>query len=181
MAVTTLPHGVALHPFTVHADERGTLSEIFRDEWPTGVRPLQWNFVRSAPGVLRGVHLHVHHTDYLIVLEGCATIGLVDLRPGSPTERLATTVDLVGSEPRAIVIPPGVAHGFYFDVPSLHLYAVDHYWSPADELGCRYDDPGLGLRWPATPKLVSERDRALPPLDDLLRQVPRFAGAHGGA
>jgi len=181
MTDPTLPHGVALHPITVHADDRGTFAEIYRAEWATGVDPLQWNFVRSAAGVLRGVHVHLRHADYLIVVEGAATIGLVDLRPGSPTERLAATLEVVGHTPRALVIPPGVAHGFYFDVPSLHVYAVSHYWDPEDELGCRFDDPGLGLRWPAAPKLVSERDQALPPLAGLAGRIPPFAHRHGSA
>lgn len=177
----TLPHGVALREITVHADERGTFSELYRAEWETGIEPVQWNFVRSAAGVLRGVHVHVRHGDYLIVVEGAATIGLVDLRPGSPTERLAATVELEGRAPRALAIPPGVAHGFCFDVPSLHVYAVSHYWDPEDELGCRFDDPALGLRWPAVPKLVSERDLALPPLAALTGRIPAFARGHGSA
>jgi len=181
MDATTLPHGVTLHPLVERADPRGTLTELFRAEWGTGVAPLQWNFVRSVAGVLSGVQVHPRHADYLIVLEGCATIGLVDLRPGSPTERLAACVDLAAGAPRAIVIPAGVAHGFYFDVPSLHLYGVDHYWDPEDELGCRFDDPGLGLHWPATPKLVSERDLGLPPLAALAGRIPALRGDHGTA
>jgi len=181
MRTTTLPHGVALHPLVERPDARGTFTELFRAEWKLGPQPLQWNFVRSAAGVLRGVHVHPHHADYLVVLEGCATIGLVDLRPGSPSERLAASLALDARTPCAIVIPPGVAHGFYFDVPSLHLYGVDHYWDPADELGCRFDDPDLGLRWPATPKRVSERDLGLPPLAALAGRIPPLHPQDGRA
>ena len=38
-----------------HADARGSLTELFRDEWGTGIQPVQWNASHSAPNVLRGV------------------------------------------------------------------------------------------------------------------------------
>lgn len=161
-SVPRLPAGVQLLPLQIHADERGSLVEIFRLEWALPVEPVQWNAVRSEAGVLRGVHVHVVHDDYLIVVDGHGAIGLRDIRPGSPTDGLATIVELVGDEPSALVIPVGVVHGFYFREPSLHVYAVSEYWSPADELGCRWDDTELGIDWSAQPSIVSSRDRDAP-------------------
>jgi dTDP-4-dehydrorhamnose 3,5-epimerase len=135
------------------------------------VHPVQWNAVTSETGVLRGVHVHPRHDDYLVIVKGRGTVGLRDLRRGSPTEGLATTVEMHGAHPSALIIPHGVAHGFYFHEPSLHIYAVSHYWDPADELGCRWDDPALEIPWPVTEARVSERDAALPGLDSLLRRV----------
>lgn len=146
----TLPVGVLHRAITVHADERGSLSEIFRTEWPTGIAPLQWNLVKSAGNVMRGVHVHPHHVDYLTVAHGTMHIALVDMRTDSPTHKLATIVVLTGDDPHTLTIPNGVAHGFWFPAPATFFYAVDHYWSLADELGCRWDDPELGIPWPAT-------------------------------
>ena len=129
-----LPDGVLVRRLLVHPDSRGNLAEMFREEWPGGIDAVQWNVVRSAPGVLRGVHVHPRHDDYLVVIEGHASIGLRDLRRDSPTANLATLVELSGDDPAAITIPAGVAHGFYFRSPSLHVYATTHYWDPADEL-----------------------------------------------
>ena len=78
-------------------------------------------------------------------------------------------VEMRGEDLSALLIPPGVAHGFYFHEPSLHVYAVSEYWEPADELGCHWADDGLGLRWPDPAPLISERDAALPPLSELKR------------
>jgi dTDP-4-dehydrorhamnose 3,5-epimerase len=80
-----LPEGVVIRALAIHRDERGWLTEIFRREWPTGIAPVQWNAVRSAAGMLRGVHVHVHHTDHIALLQGRAGFGLHDLRPASPT------------------------------------------------------------------------------------------------
>ena len=155
--------GVRVVPLTAHADDRGEFVEVFRDEWPLDLRPVQWNAVRSQAGVLRGVHVHVTHHDYLTVLAGTLVLGLHDLRPDSPTAGRSTLLTLEADNPSAVAIPPGVCHGFWFPEPSVHLYGVDRYWNVEDELGCRYDDPALGLDWPldAAP-LLSERDRSAP-------------------
>src|SRR3990172_7138275 len=166
-----LPDGVLVRRLLVHPDSRGNLAEMFREEWPGGIDAVQWNVVRSAPGVLRGVHVHPRHDDYLVVIEGHASIGLRDLRRDSPTANLATLVELSGDDPAAITIPAGVAHGFYFRSPSLHVYATTHYWDPADELGCHWADPELGVDWPAAQAIISERDERLPSLRDLVDQL----------
>jgi len=76
-------------------------------------------------------------------------------------------VELAAETPAALTIPTGVAHGFFFHEPSLHVYAVSHEWDPADELGCRWDDPGLAIPWPCTNPALSERDRELGSLSEL--------------
>ena len=166
-----LPDGVRLRPLQPHADERGVFTELFRDEWRAGVAPVQWNAVSSRAGVLRGVHVHPRHSDYLTLVSGRATVGLRDLRRASPTAGRCALVAMEGGAPAALTIPNGVAHGFLFHEPSLHVYAVSHAWDPADELGCRWDDPDLGLAWPFAPALVSARDLALPPLATLLARL----------
>lgn len=171
-----LPDGVSLVPLTPHADERGVFTELFRASWQLDIAPVQWNAVSSKANVLRGVHAHVSHADFLTLAVGRATIGLHDLRPGSPTEGLGTTVELDADAPAGLVIPVGVAHGFYFHVPSVHVYAVSHEFDPADELGCHWDDPELDISWPCSDPLISPRDRALGPLSEL-RAVWRAAPA----
>jgi dTDP-4-dehydrorhamnose 3,5-epimerase len=165
-----LPHDVGLTPLTPHRDERGTFTELFREEWGTGVGPVQWNAVESEAGVLRGVHVHPRHDDYLTVIRGCAIVGVRDLREGSPSEGAAACVELNAKHPTAISIPHGVAHGFYFQEPSMHIYAVSHYWDMADELGCRWDDPGLEIPWPQDEAHISDRDALLPSLEALLAE-----------
>jgi dTDP-4-dehydrorhamnose 3,5-epimerase len=159
--------GVAVIPLTPHVDGRGVFTELYRGSWETGVTPVQWNAVHSAANVLRGVHVHRRHADYLTLVSGTATIGLHDLRPGSPTNGEGRIVEFAAAAPSALVIPQGVAHGFYFHEASIHVYAVSHEFDPADELGCRWDDPALGIAWPCTQPEISERDRSLGSLNEL--------------
>ena len=167
-----LPAGVGVRGLTTHVDDRGGFTELFRDEWGTGVTPVQWNAVRSAAGVLRGVHCHPLHADALTVAGGRMRLGLSDLRSGSPTHGRACTIELRGDAMALVTIPPGVAHGFYFPEPALHIYAVDRAWDHADELGCRWDDPELGIDWGDVrePRL-SPRDARLAGVAELRREL----------
>jgi dTDP-4-dehydrorhamnose 3,5-epimerase len=169
---TRLPEGVRIVPLTTHEDDRGSLTEVFRQSWAPNIKPCQWNVVSSGASVLRGVHVHLTHSDYLILLSGVCVYGLYDCRRGSPTEFQSAMIEASGSSRFALIIPPGVAHGFYFQTDSLHLYAVTHYWDPSDELGCRYDDPDLGIDWPRGNVIISPRDQVLPTLQELIRLVP---------
>ncbi|MEW9836524.1 dTDP-4-dehydrorhamnose 3,5-epimerase family protein [Mesorhizobium marinum] len=165
-----LPHGCTIRDLTTHGDERGSLTEIFRLEWGAGIEPVQWNFVRSTANVLRGVHVHVIHSDYLVCLEGTLVLALSDIRPESPTRGLATTIALKGSSMQAALIPPGVAHGFHFPEPSSLCYSVSHYWNAIDEIGCRWDDPALGLDWQVSDPELSPRDTTAGSAAEMTRQ-----------
>lgn len=152
---------IVIRQLTTHPDDRGSLTEIRRDSWGDGPAPVQWNLVHSAADVVRGVHVHPTHDDYLVVVGGTMYLGLQDLRRDSPTYG-AAVVEVLGGQGRvtAAYVPSGVAHGFHFPEPSTHVYGVTHYWNLADELACRWDDPDLGFRFDTTSPLLSDRDRA---------------------
>jgi dTDP-4-dehydrorhamnose 3,5-epimerase len=73
--------------------------------------------------------------------------------------------------PVSVLIPPGVAHGFYFPIDSLHVYSMSTAWDPHDDDGCRWSDPGLGLTWSVEDPVLSERDASAGSLDDLVKMV----------
>ena len=152
--------GLSVVPLTPHSDARGTFVELYRAEWDTGPAPIQWNAALSHAGVLRGVHVHRGHSDYLTVVSGTLVLGLHDLRPEDPAERASLWLTLTGTEPLGVGIPPGVCHGFWFPEPTVHVYGVSSYWDVGDELGCRFDDPDLGLTWPERAPVLSARDEA---------------------
>jgi dTDP-4-dehydrorhamnose 3,5-epimerase len=174
-----LPDGVRLVSLAMHADDRGVFTELFRQSWFATLAPVQWNAVHSKANVLRGVHVHLRHADYVTVVSGRALFGLCDLRPDSPTAGLRAAIEVGGQEMTAVMIPPGVAHGFYFREPSLHVYAVSEYWDVEDELGCHFADPELGLEWPTATPLVSERDAALPSFSHLMNRI--VSESHAGS
>ena len=155
-----LPSGVRLEALTTHLDARGDFTELFRDEWRLGERPVQWNMVRSRANVLRGVHLHHTHADYLTMASGEMLLGLRDTRRDSPTAGVSTVLRLQAEDLHLAIIPVGVAHGFYFPAPACHIYAVTHAFDSSDELGCHWADPALGLDWGISEPELSMRDRS---------------------
>ena len=64
---------------------------------------------------------------------------------GSDRHNEGEIVELSGDDPSMLMIPPGVAHGFYFAGPASFVYGVSHHWDPVnDEFGCRLGRPGIG-------------------------------------
>jgi dTDP-4-dehydrorhamnose 3,5-epimerase len=150
--------GVENRALTTHVDSRGSLYELYRETWSPSSKFAQWNVVRSEPNVIRGVHVHPNNCDYLHVLQGSLLLGIHDLRPDNPADRATGFIELTGDVPRSVYIPNGVCHGFYFQSPTTYLYGLSTGWSMDEELGCKYNDPELGLDWPLENPILSERD-----------------------
>ena len=159
-----------VHPLQIHADRRGSFLETYRREWlPAGAREMvQSNISRSGAGVLRGPHFHRRQADYWVILEGRAFVGLIDLRDGAPGEGARQQLIMDSTEPQGLYIPPGVAHGFYAETDLVLLYMVDAYFDGADEFGIAWNDPDLGIAWPAADPIQSDRDRSNPSLAQVL-------------
>jgi len=163
--------GVGVWPLEMHTDNRGYLTEVFRAEWQSGLKPVQWTVLLNVPKSLRGMDIHVWHDDWQVLVEGSAVLGLKDLRQGSPTEGRAELIEMTASDLRAIVVPRGVAHGFYFFERSILLVGSTSYYDPEDHLPCHYADPNLGIEWPAEPEVISELDRDAPSLAWLAERI----------
>ncbi len=164
----TLPIGVTLTDLTMNQDERGTFTEIYRDEWKRDFNVLQWNHVNSNAGVLRGVHVHKKHYDLLTVIRGSGLFGLHDLRENSSSKGLSVFVELSEKKLAVLCIPPGVAHGFYFNEQATHIYGVSEYWDKEDELGCHFLSKELNLAWPNPKPFISKRDEELTSYAELI-------------
>ena len=170
--------GVRLFELEVHADERGSVAEVFRQEWfPDLPDFVQGNVGRSRAGVLRGMHYHHRQADLWVPVAGEATGALVDLRGGSAAPGSGWTFDAVPG--MAVYIPPGVAHGFCARSDYTLLYLVDRtYDGGVDEFGFSPLDPAAGITWPVAGPLLSDRDRQAPSLEEALAAAPigRSAG-----
>ena len=101
-------------PIKTFADERGRFMETFRREWFPWINwdRMQSNRSESKRHVLRGLHYHLHQIDYWYVVNGVIRVGMVDLRPSSPTHMAVETLEIGEANNIGVFIPVGVAHGF---------------------------------------------------------------------
>ena len=166
--------GVGVVDLTAHRDDRGAMTELYRREWlPDGPEMLQANLSDSKAGVLRGMHFHRRQTDYWVLLEGVAFVGMFDLRRGSPSEGRTEHLRFDASEAlHGLLIPPGVAHGFFAESAIRLEYLVDLAFDGSDENGVAWNDPDLGIPWPSSRPVLSERDRSNPSLAEVLAGAP---------
>jgi dTDP-4-dehydrorhamnose 3,5-epimerase len=151
--------GVKLVQLKTYPDHRGELTEIFREEWHDSPLPVHWVVWRDTANALRGIHVHAHHWAYLCALEGELLVGLHDLRPQESTVRQSATIRLDSQHLQTLLIPPGVAHGFYSPADSITLLASSGYYTPSNHFRCRWNSPELGLTWPCTAPKLSAPDR----------------------
>jgi dTDP-4-dehydrorhamnose 3,5-epimerase len=108
------------------------------------------------------------------------TLGLHDLRPWSPTAGVSASIVLDAANPRAVIIPQGVAHGFCFLEPTLLVYGASDYYDPEDEIACRFDAPELALSWPVPAPVISQHDRDAPGYDAFRAAfLARWRHVHG--
>jgi dTDP-4-dehydrorhamnose 3,5-epimerase len=131
---------------------------------------VQDNLSRSARGVLRGLHLQNPRAQgkLVSVLRGQVRDVAVDVRVGSPTFGRHVAVDLSEENRRQLWVPRGFAHGFVVVSESADVfYKCDEFYSPADEIIVRWDDPALGIGWGVKSPTVSGRDAAAPFLADV--------------
>lgn len=170
-----LPAGAAFIALPHHRDPRGGIFELFQERWDAGIAPVQWNLFSNTANVLRGMHVHLRHTDYIVMVAGTVLVALRDLRRGSPTDGRCVSFELAREDAVAVVIPPGVGHLFYYADDAHMLQGSDCYYDPEDELGCHWADPDLGLDWPAIEPILSERDRNAPTLSTLRERLPPFS------
>lgn len=122
----------------------------------------------ARKGTLRGLHVQrAPHEEVKIVtcLRGELFDVVADVRRGSPTFGRWVGVQLEARTPRSVYVPAGCAHGFLTTADdTLVHYMISHRFAPECAAGLAWDDPRLGIRWPAAPTIISEKDRHNLPL-----------------
>jgi dTDP-4-dehydrorhamnose 3,5-epimerase len=160
---TKLDDLILIEP-TLHGDARGYLVETYRKDELAGlgieVDFVQDNQTRSRGRVLRGIHMQRGQAKLVRCPHGRIWDVAVDVRPDSPTYGRWEGFELDGDNHRQLFVPAGFGHGFCLlsDEADV-LYRLSAYFDPELETGIAWDDPELGIEWPITDPILSERDR----------------------
>ncbi len=152
----------------VFGDERGFFLETFEKKRYQDMLEIDYDFVqdnhsRSTKGVLRGLHYQtVHPQGKLVrVVRGEVFDVAVDIRPNSPTYGKWEGVILSEENKKQFWIPPGLAHGFIVlsDIADFEYKCTDYY-NPTGEGCLLWNDPQVGIQWPLSNPMLSEKDKA---------------------
>jgi dTDP-4-dehydrorhamnose 3,5-epimerase len=171
--------GLVLVEPDVHGDERGFLVETFRDEvWRNlgiEMHTAQENQSRSGKNILRGLHFQTSPGQAKLVrcMRGRIWDVAVDLRRDSATYGQWEAHELDDDRHRQFLVPVGFAHGFCVlsDVADV-AYKLSSLYDPETEAGIAWDDPDVGVEWPISEPLLSERDKTAPRLSEIADRLP---------
>ena len=175
--------GVKVVDVKLYGDARGGFMETYREEnFVSGgidASFVQDNQSYSVQGVLRGLHFQIEHPQAKLVrvISGTVFDVAVDLREGSPTWGQWEGVVLSAENRRQFFVPRGFAHGFLvLSETAEFCYKCDDIYHPGDEGGIMWNDPELGIEWPAflgektldpAKVILSDKDKIHPALSSL--------------
>lgn len=123
---------------------------------------VQDNLSLSRQGILRGLHFQMPGAQgkLVYVLQGEVFDVAVDLRRSSSTFGKWHGMVLSGENKRQFYVPPGFAHGFAVtSETALFAYKCTAFYAPQFEVTIAWDDPDIGVRWPVSDPILSEKDK----------------------
>ncbi len=178
MKVTeTALKGVYVVEPQVFGDARGWFMESWSEKKlaEAGIKVdfVQDNHSFSAQkGTLRGLHYQLNpmcQAKMLRCTRGRIFDVAVDIRKGSPQYGQWVGVELSADNKKQMYIPRGFAHGFITLTDDVEVqYKADNYYAPECDGNIRWDDPAIGIKWPLTPVILSDKDRNAPFLKERL-------------
>src|SRR5579871_516236 len=170
-------NGIMVLAPEVFQDERGFFLEVFRaDQFrelglPTDFQ--QDNHSRSVKNVVRGLHFQWQPPmgKLMRVTLGSAFLVAVDIRKGSPTLGEWFGLEVSAANKRQIWAPAGFARGFC--VLSEHAeiqYKCTGIYNNKAESGILWNDPAIGIEWPVSDPILSNKDAQAQTLEQWLQR-----------
>ena len=150
----------------VFEDLRGHFIEVFRSDAFERLR-LPHEFVQinqsgSKKNVVRGLHFQWDPPmgKLMRVVQGTAFLVAVDLRKNSPTLGKWFGTEASAENRKQVWAPASFARGFcaLSDLTVVEYLCTGRYNGKA-ESGIRWNDPGIGVKWPVADPVVSDKDR----------------------
>jgi dTDP-4-dehydrorhamnose 3,5-epimerase len=175
---TAIPEVIVFEP-QVFTDSRGYFLETYQAQKyrDAGIpKPfVQDNQSFSIAKVLRGLHFQLQHPQGKLVrvTKGEVFDVAIDLRKTSPTFGQWHGEILSAENKRQMYIPENFAHGFcVLSETAEFLYKCTDFYHPGDEVGLIWNDAEIGVKWPISDPILSEKDLVLPTLSTVMNLLP---------
>lgn len=160
----------------IYRDDRGFFLEVFRnDTFRDAGLPfefVQFNHSASARNVLRGLHMQWNPPmgKLMRVVRGRAFLVAVDIRLGSPTLGRWFGIELGESDTRQVWGPAGFARGFCSLEDDTQIqYLCTGPYNSGGEGAILWNDSAIGIEWPVTDPILSNKDSNAPSFEDWLK------------
>ncbi|MFK8068111.1 MAG: dTDP-4-dehydrorhamnose 3,5-epimerase family protein [Gammaproteobacteria bacterium] len=150
-------------------DQRGYFERLFCEQelklagWNGSIKQINHTHTKNF-GTVRGMHYQLPpHAECKLItcIKGKIFDVVVDLRKDSKTFLQTYTVELSAESHNSLLIPEGLAHGFQTlvnDVEMLYLHSANY--APEFEDTLNPIDPALGIDWPESISIISDRDKS---------------------
>ena len=159
-----------------YRDKRGEFRELFKKNI---IKEKELKFTcysLSKKNVLRGLHLQDPNSQgkYITVVKGSIFDVALDLRKKSKTFLKFFKIKLSSKNCYSIFIPKGFAHGFVgLEKENLVVYQLTDYRSKKDEIGIKWNDKSLKIKWPVKNPIISKKDENNILLRDYLKNYDK--------
>ena len=144
-----------------YRDKRGYFREIFKEKLIKKRFPFQvMSF--SKKNVIRGLHLQKKKSQgkFITVIKGKIFDVAIDLRKNSKTFGKKYSIILSDKNAKSIFIPEGFAHGFCsLEKENFVIYSCTNYRDKLSEIGIKYNDKILDIKWPIKNPIISIKDK----------------------
>lgn len=159
----------------IFQDDRGFFTETYRkdkfSEFGLDLDFVQDNHSRSAKNVVRGLHFQWEPPmgKLMRVTQGAAFLVAVDIRIGSPDFGKWIGVEASVDNRKQVYAPAGFARGFCVLSEFAEIqYKCTGIYSNKAESGILWNDPAIGIQWPAKEPILSKKDEVAQTLEQWL-------------
>ena len=161
MIIKTKFNGLILFKNKKFNDSRGYFKELIVEKNSKVKFPFHvMSF--SKKNVIRGLHIQTKNPQgkFITVIKGKILDVAVDIRKKSKTYGKYFSKILSAKNSLSIYIPPGFAHGFCsLDKENFVVYSCTQYRNARSEMGIKYNDKDLNIKWPIKKPILSIKDK----------------------
>lgn len=167
--------GVCILEPRIFGDSRGWFTESWSkrtmEEAGLHYEFLQDNHSYSAQkNTLRGIHFQLNpfaQAKLVRCTKGSVLDVAVDLRKDSALYKKWIAVELSEGNKRQLLIPRGFGHAFLTLTEEVEfLYKADQYYNFESDRSIAWNDPEIGIEWPISDPILSDKDKKAPILHD---------------
>ncbi|NGX56461.1 MAG: dTDP-4-dehydrorhamnose 3,5-epimerase [Candidatus Anoxychlamydiales bacterium] len=174
--IQLLLNGAAIIKSDIFEDNRGFFTRLFCQKELSklhnskSIDQINYSFTKKK-GTIRGLHFQKNPFEEIKIvrcLKGKIFDVIVDMRKNSKTYLKWHGEILSENNHKMLYVPKGFAHGFQtLEDDCMTIYFNNEFYNPQAELGIKFDDKLLNIKWPIKMTAISDKDLNFESLNDI--------------